>query len=402
METTCPGCSCLCDDIVVEVEDGNVKNACRRGAGIFLNRLKGRAENSVNGEKCDIDEAIEKTGEILADSKNPVIYGLDTITLEAQKLALKLAEKLNAFIDDNSSFCLGDFVEACIKKRIPTTTLDHVRDNTYVIIYWGVNPFHSLPRHMSRYSYFPRGKKRQRGYEEDRFLVVIDVRKNHTSKLVRSNGIFVEVDSDQELIEAFKNVMEGKVSRYTNEVAGILREIKKGEAVIFGGLGLKYGLLDSGYENFYSLIDRLNEFSKVYFIPAGFHPNMRGFNETLFKETGFVNRYSFAEGKSDASFEFKKLLERDAVDAAIIIGSDPVNSLPFEVSRKLAKIKTVVVDPRKNFTSKIADVTIRSAISGVETGGNMVRSDGVRVGLKPPFNEEIDDSYILRKLLEAV
>jgi len=400
MQTTCPGCSCLCDDIVFE--DGKVRNACRRGAGIFLNRLRGRAENLIEGKSSEIEEVIEKAGEIITDSENLVIYGLDTITIEAQKLAIKLAEKLDAFIDDNSSFCLGNFVEACLKKKVPTTTLDYVRDNAYVIIYWGVNPFHSLPRHMSRYSYFPRGKNRQRGYEEDRFLVVIDVRRNHTSKLVRSNGIFIEVDSDLELISSFEDVMRGKASKYMNEVAGILREIKKGEAVIFGGLGLKYGLLDSGYGGFYSLVNKLNEFSKVYFIPAGFHPNMRGFNEILFEKTGCVNRYSFAERKSDASFEFRKLIERDAVDTAVIIGSDPVNSLPFEISKKLAKIKTVLIDPRKTFTSRIADVTIRCAISGVETGGSMRRSDGVEVELKQIFNEEIDDCYILKKLLEMV
>jgi len=386
----------------VEVEDGfRVKNACRRGAGIFLNRLRGRAESSIDGNTSETEEAIERAGEIIADSKNPVIYGLDTVTLEAQKLALKLAEKIEAFIDDNSSFCLGNFVEACLKKKIPTTTLDSVRDNAYVIVYWGANPFHSLPRHMSRYSYFPRGKNRQRGYEEDRFLVVIDVRKNHTSKLVKRNGIFIEVESDAELIDAFMDVMGGRAGKYTNEVAGILREMKKGEAVIFGGLGLRYGLPDSG-EKFFNLINKLNEFSKVYFIPAGFHPNMRGFNEVLFEKTGSVNRYSFAEKRSDDDFEFRRLLEKEAVDTAVIIGSDPINSLPLEISRKLTNINTIVIDPRKNFTSKIADVTIKTAISGIETGGTMVRSDGVKVELKPIFNEEIDDCYILKKFLEMV
>jgi len=60
----------------------------------------------------DVDTAIEKAIEILKDAKNPAIYGLDTTVVEAQSLAIEVAEKLNGYIDDNSSFCLGELVEA--------------------------------------------------------------------------------------------------------------------------------------------------------------------------------------------------------------------------------------------------------------------------------------------------
>ncbi|MHA2273369.1 MAG: hypothetical protein ACXACI_16040, partial [Candidatus Hodarchaeales archaeon] len=32
-----------------------------------------------------------------------------------------------------------------------------------LIIYWGANPIHAHPRHLSRYSLFPRGYFRERG-----------------------------------------------------------------------------------------------------------------------------------------------------------------------------------------------------------------------------------------------
>lgn len=403
---TCAGCSCLCSDIEVETEGDDVKlvlNACRRGAGIFLNYRESRAEPRVDGGKVDFDRAIEKAQELIQNSSNLAIYGLDTTTIEAQKLAIELAEKKEAYIDDNSSFCLGDFVEMILKGELPSTTLEEVKNNAYVIAYWGTDPYHSLSRHMSRYTYYPRGGKRQRGYEEDRFLVVIDVRKTHTAKLAKKNARFLEVKDDLEVINAFIQALEGRApSVFTNEIPRIIKEMERADFnVIFGGLGLKYGL-KGNYDALKTLMAKLNERTKVYFIPAGCHPNMRGFNELMFEKTGYVNRYSFREHKSSEDYMFHKLLENDKIDTAVIIGSDPLNSLPFDFAKKLAKINTIVIDPRETFTGRFAKVTIPSAIAGVEAGGTMVRSDGVKVELKPLFEREVNDEVILKRLLEVV
>lgn len=406
MPVTCAGCSCLCDDIGVKLEGSritHVLHACRRGAGIFLNHQSSRAKPKVNRKEVDFDTAIEKAQELIKESENLAIYGLDTTTLEAQKLAIELAEKKQAYIDDNSTFCLGDFVEMVLKGELPSTTLDEVKNNAYVIVYWGVDPYHSLSRHMSRYTYYPRGGKRQRGYEEDRFLVVIDVRKTHTAKLAKKNARFFETKDDLEIVEAFSQALDGRAPRvYANDIPRVLKEMEKADFnVIFGGLGLKYGL-KGNYEPFKNLVKKLNEKTGVYFIPAGCHPNMRGFNELMFEKTGYINRYSFREQKSSDEYAFYRLLENDAIDTAVIIGTDPLNSLPFEYAKKLAKINTIVIDPRVTFTGEIASVVIPSTIAGVETGGTMVRIDGVRVELKPAVKSEINDEIILRKLLEVV
>ena len=395
----CPGCSCLCDDI--EIIDNVVRNACRRGAELFLKYKENRATPRVNGKEVDVDKAIEAAIDILKDSKNPAIYGFDTTPVEVQELAVKLAEKLNTYIDDNSSFCLGDLVEIVLKKEVPTTTLDDVRDYAYVIMYWGANPYQSLSRHMSRYTYYPRGKERQKGYEEDRFLVVIDIRRSETSMLAKTNARYIIVENDLELIDSFFKYMEGKSAKYADDVAAIIRELKKSNFnVIFGGLGLKYGLND--LKPFIDLVKKLNEISPTYFIPTGFHANMRGFNETLFEKTGFVNKYSFRENKSDKSFAFTELLKNDLIDSALIVGTDPVKSLPFEVALKLKKIKTIVIDPRNSLTSRIANVVIPSAISGIEQGGTMVRCDGVRVKLETIEEVEVNDYYVMNKILEGI
>lgn len=221
--------------------------------------------------------------------------------------------------------------------------------------------------------------------------------------LCKKNAKFLEIQDDIELINAFNQVLDGKAPPiFTQDIPRIIKEMEKSDFnVIFGGLGLKYGL-KGNYDLFKEFVKKLNKRTPVYFIPAGCHPNMRGFNELMFEKTGSVNKYSFREGKSSQDFAFYNLLKNDAVDTALIIGTDPLNSLPFEYSKKLTKINTIVVDPRISFTSEVAKVFLPSAISGVEAGGTMVRADGIKVELKPVFEREINDEFILKKLLEVV
>lgn len=395
----CTGCSCLCDDL--EFKDGKLLHACYRGFKFYSNLKENRAKALIDGKEVSFDEALEKAIEIIGQSKNPVLYGFDTTTVEAQEVAVKIAEKLNSYIDDNSSFCLGEVVEAILKNEVPSTTLEEVRDNAYVIVYWGSNPYNSAPRHMSKFTYYARGRRRLRGYEEDRFLVVVDVRRSETAKLAKKNAVFIKVDRDDELVDSINLALEGKAGRYAKEVGVVIREMKRSDFnVIFTGLGLKYGI--SNVEKFFETVKRLNDFTKVYVLPSVFHPNMRGFNEVLFEKTGYVNKFSFKENRSDKSFSFIELLRKDAVDSALILGTDPVSSLPFEISKKLKKMKTVVVDPKMSLTARIAKVVVPSAVSGLESSGTMVRSDGVRKKLEPIEEKGLNDLYILKKIYEGL
>ena len=397
--STCTGCSCLCPDIVIK--DSKIFNACRKGSSIFKHQDE-RIEPSIEGKKVKFEEALNKAIDIISSSEKLAIFGLDTIPLEAQEVAIELAKKRKAYIDDNSAFCLGDFIELILKGDLPTTTLDDVKSNAYVIFYWGTDPYNSLSRHLSMYTYYPRAGKRQRGYEEDRYLVVADVRESHTAKLVKKNAKFIKVESDEALVEGFLSSMEGKAGKYYEETGRILKEMQRGKFnVIFGGLGLKYGL-NGKYGRFIEMIKKMNELAEVYFIPAGFHANMRGFNELIFEKTGSINRYSFETESSAPEYEFSELVKNDSIDTALIVGSDPANSLPFDVVKKLKEINIVLIDPKPSLTSKIAEVVIPSAITGIDQGGTMVRSDGVRIKIEPLLEGEHTDENILKEILEGV
>jgi formylmethanofuran dehydrogenase subunit B len=134
------------------------------------------------------------------------------------------------------------------------------------------------------------------------------------------------------------------------------------------------------------------------------HYNMRGFNEALFKETGFVNRVKFeGPGVQDNKYAIIEALKNKSIDALIVVGSDPVLSLPRSVSSQLGSIPVVCIDPCQTFTSRIATVNIPSAASGVESAGSAVRMDGKVIELKKIVeNNYMNDEDIMKRLMEAV
>jgi len=133
--------------------------------------------------------------------------------------------------------------------------------------------------------------------------------------------------------------------------------------------------------------------------------NMRGFNHTLFDQTGYINRVSF-DGEDighGPQYSVVEVLKEKRVDAALIIGSDPLSSLPGSIAANLKEIPTIVIDPCKTFTSQIANVTIPSAVTGVECKGEAIRMDGVKVELtQMRKSDKMADADIIEKIMEAI
>lgn len=401
---TCTGCSLLCEDIDVVLDKGRIKeirNACRRGAARFRG-CKNRLTPSVNKKQTDIDTAIKKAADILKNVKSPMLFGWSNSTCEAQVKGIELAKKLNAAIDDTSSFCQGLLIERALQKKFRTCSLEDVRNKADVLVYWGSDAQDSQPRHLSRFSVFPRGESRQRGYEEDRLAIAIDVRESNTAKICKGHFYRIPLRGDREFILALMDALSGKVPKYDAkrmlELAGFLKKAEFG--VIFAGIGLTYSIKDD-IDILVSLADMLPNF---HIMPMVGHYNMRGFNEALFKETGFVNRVKF-EGKPvyDNKYAIVEALKAKSIDALLVVGSDPLSSLPRSVTSHLASIPVICIDPCVTLTSKIADVTIPAAVSGIEYGGSAVRMDGKVIEMSKIIeNTYLSDVEIMTRLMEGL
>jgi formylmethanofuran dehydrogenase subunit B len=405
---TCTGCSLLCEDIEAEVKDGalsHCKNLCRKGHGHFQTAFTEREVPMIEGQQVDIDSAIAAAAEILKNARQPLLYGWSNSTLEAQAAGIKLAEKLGAIIDDTSSLGQEILVEKILSGEIATCTLDDVRNFADTSIFWGADPSNSHPRHLSRFSYYPRGDKRQRSYEEERTCMVVDVRKSSTAHLCSNYYYRVAPGGDAEFIEAILSVLDGKIPKVADkkkmiELGTLLKKTEWG--AIFPGMGLAYSLQDR-MDLFVRLVARLNEITTFRVIPMVGHYNMRGFGELLREKTGFINRVSFQGGSVSHGPENSVVSAARSCDAALVIGSDPLSALPFGTARALARLPLIAIDPRRSLTTDAARVVIPSAISGMEAGGTAVRMDGVRIKFEPIIESKLPtDEQILNRIMEAI
>lgn len=423
-KTVCTGCSLLCDDIIVELEGEKILstfNLCGHGEEKFL-RARGterllkpfvRSQDSVR--EVFISEAIEKAAEILLNAERPVLWGWGSSSVEAQIAGIELAREIGGVIDSTGSICHGITWLAASESGLSTATLGEVMNKADVVVYWGSDPGHSHPRHLSRYSVLSRGIYTQSGYEQRR-VYVFDIRRTRVGK-VANVLIEVEPNKDYELITAMRLLLRGKKLQF-DSVAGVsvrtiekvIQEWKERDfGVVFCGMGL---LASRGkYRNLEALLKlvwEMNEYTSFVALPMAGHFNTIGFNHTATWVTGYPLGIDFSRGTPYANpgeTTFAEILQRGEVDAALIIGSNPMSSFPTELARKLAQIPLIVVDCFRTLTVKHATVAIPAAITGIETGGIAYRMDSVPIILREflsPPEGVLSDADVIRGIIEKV
>jgi formylmethanofuran dehydrogenase subunit B len=162
----CPVCGCCCDDIELIVEDNRIaeaKNACAMGASKLEHYSAHRNTSPLvrkDGElvKASLEEAIERSAEILASASYPILYGWSSTSCEAVKVGLELAEEVGGAIDNTSTVCHGPSILAVQDVGLPSATLGQIRHRADLIIYWASNPWSAHPRHMERYTALSEGR----------------------------------------------------------------------------------------------------------------------------------------------------------------------------------------------------------------------------------------------------
>src|SRR5262249_51260482 len=107
----------------------------------------------------------------------------------------------------------------------------------------------------------------------------------------------------------------------------------------------------------------------------------------------------YQPGEATAS----QLLTRGEVDAALVIGADPLPHLPREAQRYMNSISTIVLDDHETETFRAATGAIGTARFGVETSGDVYRSDGVALPLRAALAAKLPPAEdVLTRLLERL
>ena len=425
-DVICPFCGTLCDDLEVVVTDDGKKildiyNACAIGAEKFLHsqakdRLTSPRKQDEDGNWTDIsyEEAIDYTAKMLANATKPLMYGWSSTNCEAQSAGHRIAEKVGAIVDNTAAVCHGTTLIAVQDVGIPSCTLGEIKNRADRIIFWGCNPCHAHPRHMSRYSIFPRGFFTVKG-QKSRKMIVVDPRPTDTAKLADVH-LQIEQGRDYELLQAIRVAVKGEV--LPDVVAGIPKEkiyetaeiLKSGRfGVIFFGMGVTQSLgKNHNIDAAIMLTKDMNEYTKFSIIAMRGHYNVTGSGQVLGWQFGFPYSVDLTRGfarYNPGETSSIDLLTRQEVDAVFVLGSDPGAHFPISCVKQISTLPSVCIDPHITPTSAVCKVHIPVAFVGVEVGGNCYRMDNVpieaRKVVEPPAGM-MTDEQLLDRIYEKV
>lgn len=419
-DVVCPFCGCLCDDLVVEVEQNrviSVENGCTLANEKFMgdHRLKNPIRREAGSWKdLSYDAAIEETAHILLDADRPLLYGWSGTHGEAQSVGVHLAEILGAVIDNTSTVCHGPSIMAIQEVGHPGCTLGQVKNRADVIVYWGANPIDAHPRHMSRYTTYADGFFVREAFKE-RKVIVIDVRKTESSA-VADEFVLVDRGGDYALLSALRAIVRGKRDLIPTKVAGVTREqlfrvadicMQAKFGAIFFGLGLTMSPgKNKNIRNAIELTEELNRHTKFTISPMRGHWNVYGSNEVFTWISGYPYAVDFARGiafYNPGETTSVDILRRGECDACLVVASDPGAHFPRACAEHLARIPTVQIDPHVNATTHLATLQIPVAVTGIDAEGTAYRMDGVPIRTRKLFDGTYpSDLDILEKIYARV
>lgn len=423
----CTFCGTLCDDLEVDVTDDGkkitqVRNACAIGAEKYLHVSKpGRVllprmrQPDGTYKSVSYDEAIDAAAKILVKAKKPLMYGWASTNCEAQAIGHTLAEKVGGIVDNCATVCHGSSLLAIQDTGVPSCTLGEVKNRADRILFWGCNPAHAHPRHMSRYSIFPRGFFTAKG-QKGRKIICVDCRETDTAKVA---DIFVRIKQsyDYEVIDAFRTALRGE--EIPDEVGGIpgdkIKEVidilKSGRFVtLFFGMGLTHTLgRNHNIDEAINFIRDLNDHTKAVLIAMRGHYNVTGSGQVLGWQYGYpyavdLSRQTMARHNPGETTSVD-LLVRHEVDACFNIATDLAAHFPFEATRVMATIPTITIDPHINMSTELSDIHIPVSIVGVEVGGCCYRMDNVPIETRKVVDAPdgvLSDEELLEKLIKRV
>ncbi len=425
----CPYCGCSCDDLKITVSDDgktvlDVENACSIGYEIFRagghgGRVLRPRLRQPDGTMQEISypEAFDYAARHLIAAKKPLCYGFGSTNCEAQAAAARMMDLAGGVLDNCATICHGPSLLAIFDNGYPSCTLGEVKNRADVVVYWGSNPIHAHPRHMSRYSTFPGGFFTGHGQRE-RTVIVVDPRHTDTAN---NADFFLKVQQghDYELFNALRMVVQGNGADLPDMVAGIRKQeiltvgeilMKARFGTIFFGMGLTH--TDGRNHNVdiaISLVRDLNTGAKWSIMAMRGHYNIAGSGIVWTWMFGFPycldltkREYAHMNPGETSSVD---LAIRDETDLFINIGTDAAAHFPIEAVKHLKRHPWITIDPRMTMATELADLHIPSGICGLDCGGTVYRMDNVPIRFKKviePPDGVMDDETILNRIADRM
>ena len=325
-------------------------------------------------------------------------------------MAVSIGDWIGGCVDTTTSVCHGPSGIAFQDVGEVTCTLGEIKNRGDLIIFWGSNPAESHPRHFTKYSLMPKGTFVPRG-RKDRYCVLVDVRK---TKSARAADLFIQIKprKDFEALWALRALAKGveldpaEIEAETGvplatwqALMDRMKQAKYG--VILFGMGLT--MTRGKHLNSYALLALardMNAHTRFVCKPMRGHGNVTGADNVVTWRTGYPFAVNLARGYprfNPGEYTTADTLARGEADAALIVASDPMSNFSQAAREHLARIPSIVLDPKDTPTTRAATVVFHTATYGINTAGTVYRMDDVPIPLRPAFDSPLpSDEEVLQ------
>ena len=247
-------------------------------------------------------------------------------------------------------------------------------------------------------------------------MVLVDIRETPSAKAA---DLFLQVrpSRDFEMLTILRALVKGQpvnaeavadTGLTLAQLQDLADRMKKARfGVLFFGMGLS--MTRGKHMNSAALLTlaaELNAFTKFVAMPMRGHGNVTGGDVIMRWTTGYPFGVNLSRGYprfNPGEFSTIDLLIRGDCDAALILGADPGATMPQPAIDHLARIPTIVLDPKVTHTSRLARVHITTAATGISAGGTVYRMDEIPLPLRPALKSPYPtDEEVVQRIYRAV
>lgn len=390
----CTACGCACDDLTVETDGARViafEPPCPLAAAFLL------AERPAAEVPGKLVARIDQAARLLRAAKAPLIMGFERATVEAQRFAVEIADRLGAYLDPTDNRGASRSHAAVQNVGAITATLGEVASRSDLVVYWECDPATTHPRHMERFA----NREHQR-------TLVVDHWPSPSASLA-DDYMLIPTRSGAECLATLRALVRGialdaeTVEHQTGNCMDQWQQLaERLKAAKYPAIFTN----DASSPEITELVRDLHRHTRAVALALGAAPNALGAAQVLTWQTGFPAAVRFARGYPEYlpdEATAAQLLARGEVDAALIIAADPLPHLPLGAANHLRAIPTIVLDDRDTVTRQAATVAIPVAPFGLADEGTVFRADGVALPLRPAIASTLPTTEeVLRAIAAAV
>jgi formylmethanofuran dehydrogenase subunit B len=406
----CLGCGCACDDIALRIEGGRIvdaRNACPLGLRWFGDgRVPG--EVLLRGNPSNRAGAVARIAELLGGERPALIYLAPDISVESQREAVALADRVGARLDSVTSDTVAPGIIAGQRRGRATCTLGEIRNRADFLVFWGVDPEVRYPRYLSRYALDPAGLQVPKG-RADRTVIAVDVASSRgpVTAAAAAERVVLTADDEGAALGIMRAVVQGRtfagLTGGLAAAADLARRMMQARYVVIVA-DAEPGEAEAGdpqrAEGLAGLALALNGPTRCSLSSLRAGGNRSGADAVCTWQTGFPFAVDFSFGVPRYRPEEPASQLAGVIGAALVVGS--VSGVPDAVREALAGIPVAVVGPRASESPVVTEVAIDTGIAGIHEAGTGYRMDDVPLPLTEALAGPPSAAVVLRDVAAAL